>query len=137
MGSTAAFFLSIYTIYGVFSSAIEDEGLIFEMDVDQTTGVGTLEVQLEPSNPSYLDANFSLDLSLMDSKGESVAHNSGSILLPPGASVPLHLILEVASEDIERIALEGDSSLKIHLSLRTFYGLVSISDTFTITQGKP
>jgi hypothetical protein len=45
------------------------------------------------------------------------------------------LVLEVSREDFERISLEGESSLELHVGLRTLYNLVGISDTITIPQG--
>ena len=47
IGSLAAFGLSIYSIYGVLSSTFTG-GLAFEMDIDEATGVGSLQVEVTP-----------------------------------------------------------------------------------------
>ncbi|MGD2200039.1 MAG: hypothetical protein PVJ38_00230 [Candidatus Bathyarchaeota archaeon] len=134
IGSAVAFVLSIMTVYGVLTSALGG-GMMFQMEVDQTTGAGTLALELQPSNPGVLDADFSFGLSLLDSEGEPVASDSGSLSLTAGGSGTLNLVLEVPREDFERIYNEGESSLEISVSLRTLYDLVGISDTFTIPQG--
>jgi hypothetical protein len=65
IGSLVAFGLSIYTVYGVLSSTFSG-GLTFEMDFDETTGDGSLQIQFTPQNPSYIDADVALGLSLLD-----------------------------------------------------------------------
>lgn len=133
IGSLLAFGLSIYTIYGVLTSAFS-EGLSFEMDFDEVTGDSTLHVEFTLENPSYIDAKVALGLSMLDRDGESIASGSTLVEIPPSGSEAITLILEVSQEDFERIALEGESSLELYISLRTLYDLVGISDTITIPQ---
>ncbi|MBC8224011.1 hypothetical protein H8E65_05440 [Candidatus Bathyarchaeota archaeon] len=134
IGSLVAFGLSIYSIYGVLSSTFTG-GLAFEMDIDEATGVGSLQVEVTPQNPSYLDADVTLGLSLLDGDGVSVASESSSVTIAPGGSETITLILEVSREDFERISTEGVSTLELYVGLRTLYNLVGISDTFTIPHG--
>ena len=134
IGSLVAFGLSIYSIYGVLSSTFTG-GLAFEMDIDEATGVGSLQVEVTPQNPSYLDADVTLGLSLLDGDGVSVASESSSVTIAPGGSETITLILEVSREDFERISTEGVSTLELYVGLRTLYNLVGLSDTITIPQG--
>ena len=134
IGSLVAFGLSIYGIYGVLSSTFTG-GLAFEMDIDEATGVGSLQVEVTPQNPGYIDADVTLGLSLLDGDGISVASESSSVTIAPGGYETITLILEVSQEDFERISTEGVSTLELHVGLRTLYNLVGISDTITIPQG--
>ena len=133
--SLAAFGLTMYTVYGVLSTSMQG-GLGFDMAVDEATGIGTLSVELAPSNPSYLEAEFTFELNLLDSEGNIIATGLDSTRMSPGASGELALELEVSRSDVERIAGEG-SSLEITLSLRTLYDLVGFSDTITLEGGGP
>ena len=134
IGSLVAFGLSIYSIYGVLSSTFTG-GLAFEMDIDEATGVGSLQVEVTPQNPGYIDADVTLGLSLLDGDGVSVASESSSVTLNPGGSETITLVLEVSRGDFERISTEGVSTLELYVGLRTLYDLVGISDTITIPQG--
>lgn len=132
--SLAAFGLSMYSIYGVLSSTFSG-GLGFEMDFDETTGVGSLRLEVTPQNTGYLDADITLGLKLLDADGVAVASESSSAALAPGGNETISLVLEVSREDYERIALGGESSIELFLGLRTLFDLVGISDTITIPQG--
>ncbi len=134
IGSLVAFGLSIYSIYGILSSTFTG-GLAFEMDIDEATGVGSLQVEVTPQNPGYIDADVTLGLSLLDGDGISVASESSSVTIAPGGYETITLILEVSREDFERISTEGVSTLELYLGLRTLSDLVGISDTITIPQG--
>ncbi len=134
IGSLVAFGLSIYSIYGILLSTFTG-GLAFEMDIDEATGVGSLQVEVTPQNPGYIDADVALGLSLLDGDGISVASESSSVTIAPGGSEIITLILEISREDFERISTEGVSTLELYLGLRTLYNLVGISDTITIPQG--
>lgn len=134
IASLAAFGLSIYSIYGVLSSTFTG-GLAFEMDIDEATGTGILQVEVTPQNPSYIDTDVTLGLSLLDGDGVTVASESSTVTIAPGGSETITLILEISREDSERIAMEGVSTLELYVGLRTLYDLVGISDTITIPQG--
>lgn len=133
--SLSAFGLSIYSIYGVLSTTFSG-GLAFDMDVEESTGVGILQVEVTPQNPGYLDADVTLGLTLLDGDGESVASESSSVTISPGGSETIYLSIMVSQEDYARISSEGLSSLKLHVGMRTLYDLVGISDTITIPQGR-
>jgi hypothetical protein len=134
IASLAAFGLSIYSIYGFLSTTFSG-GLGFEMDFDETTGAGTLQIDVVPQNPGYLTADVTLGLKLFDGDGVSVAGETTTVTLAPGGSETISLVLEVSREDYERIALEGESSIELFLGLRTLFDLIGISDTITIPQG--
>ena len=78
---------------------------------------------------------MTLGLSLLDGDGVSVASGSSSVIIAPGGSETITLVLEVSREDFERISTEGVSTLELYVGLRTLYDLVGISDTITIPQG--
>jgi len=134
IGSLVAFGLSIYSIYGVLSSTFTG-GLAFEMDIDEATGAGSLQVEVTPQNPGYIDADVTLGLSLLDGDGVLVANESSSVTIAPGGSETITLVLEVSRVDFERISSEGVSTLELYVGLRTLFDLVGISDTITIPQG--
>jgi len=134
IASLAAFGLSIYSIYGVLSSTFIG-GLGFEMDFDEATGVGSLQLEVTPQNTGYLDADVTLGLKILDGDGVSVASESTSVMLAPGGSETISLVLEISREDYERIALGGESYLELFVGLRTLFDLIGISDTITIPQG--
>jgi len=134
IASLAAFGLSIYSIYGVLSSTFIG-GLDFEMDFDEATDQGSLRLEVAPQNLGYLDAGVTLGLKLLDGDGVSVASESTSVMLAPGGSETISLVLEISREDYERIALEGESYLELFVGLRTLFDLIGISDTITIPQG--
>jgi len=134
IASLAAFGLSIYSIYGVLSSTFIG-GLGFEMDFDEATGVGSLQLEVTPQNTGYLDADVTLGLKILDGDGVSVASESTSVMLAPGGSETISLVLEISREDYERIALGGESYLELFVGLRTLFDLIGISDTISIPQG--
>jgi hypothetical protein len=134
IASLAAFGLSIYSIYGVLSSTFSG-GLGFEMEFDDTTGAGTLQIDVVPQNPGYIKADVTLGLELFDGDGVSVAGKTTTVNLAPGGSETISLLLEVFPEDFERIALEGESSIELYVGLRTLFDFIGISDTITIPQG--
>ena len=134
IASLAAFGLSIYSIYGVLTSTFAGE-LGFEMDFDETTRVGTLQIEVAPQNPGYLEADVTLGLKLLDGDGVSVADESTTVKLAAGSSETISLVLEVSQDDYERIALEGESAIELFVGLRTLFDLIGISDTITIPQG--
>ncbi len=134
VGSLVAFGLSIYSVYGVLSSTFTG-GLGFEMGIDESTGAGSLQVEVTPQNPGYIDAEVTLGLSILDGDGVSVASESSSVTIVPGGSETITLVLEVSRVDLERISTEGVSTLELFVGLRTLYDLVGISDTITIPQG--
>jgi hypothetical protein len=133
IGSLVAFGLSIYSIYRVLTSTFSG-GLGFEMGFDEATGAGTLQLEVAPQNLGYLDTGVTLGLKLLDGDGVPVASDTTSVTLIPGGSETISLVLEVSQEDYERIALEGESSIELSVSLRTLFDLVGISDTITIPQ---
>ena len=90
---------------------------------------------MTPKNPSYIDTDMTLGLSLLDGDGVTVASESPTVTIAPRGSETITLILEVSREDSERIAMEGVSTLELYVGLRTLYDLVGISDTITIPQG--
>jgi hypothetical protein len=134
VASLAVFGLSIYSISGVLSSTFGG-ALGFEMDFNEVTGVGSLRLEVAPQNPGYLNADFTLGLKLLDGDGVSVASESTSVVLTPGGSETLSMVLEVSRDDYERIALEGKSSLELFVGLRTLSNLIGITDTIIIPQG--
>jgi len=75
LASVLAFVLSIYTLTMVLQSSISGEGLAMELTVDESTGRGLLQLELNPSNPGLLDTDLSLELNLL-ADGEKITGDS-------------------------------------------------------------
>ncbi len=135
LASALAFVLSIYTITAILSTSMAGEGLAMELTVDEATGVGTLQLELAPFNPGFLETDLSVELILL-AEGESIASDSSTVTLAAGSEEPLLLDLVVDADDMERIITDGlETSLEITFSLRTLYNMVGISNTIEIQGG--
>lgn len=136
VGTVAAFGLSLYTVSTVLANTLSGGGMSFEITQDPATGGGVMQVELRPSNPSYLDADLSLEVNLLDSGGDSIAGDSATAHLAAGASETLSLELQVSPSDMERIAQGGmEPSLEITVGLRTLYDLVGVTNTIRMQGG--
>ena len=135
LASVLAFVLSIYTVTSVLQSSMSGEGLAMELTVDESTGVGLLQLELYPSNPGFLDTDLSLELNLL-ADGEMIASDSSSVSLSAGAQETLSLSLMVDADDMERIINQGlETSMEVTIALRTLYDLVGISNTLELQGG--
>jgi len=133
--SVLAFVLSIYTVTSVLQSSMSGEGLAMELTVDESTGVGLLQLELNPSNPGFLDTDLSLELNLL-ADGEKIAGDSSSVSLSAGAQETLSLNLMVDADDMERIInQELETSMEVTIGLKTLYDLVGISNTIELQEG--
>jgi hypothetical protein len=135
LASVLAFVLSIYTVTMVLQSSISGEGLAMELTVDESTGRGLLQLELNPSNPGLLDTDLSLELNLL-ADGEKITGDSSSVSIAAGSQEALSLNLMVKAADMERIISQGlETSMEVTIGLRTLYDLVGISNTIELQGG--
>jgi hypothetical protein len=135
LASVIAFVLSMYTVTTVLQSSISGEGLSMELTVDESTGRGLLQLELNPSNPGLLDTDLSLELNLLVD-GEKIAGDSSSVSLAAGSQETLSLNLMVEAAEMERIISQGlETSMEVTIGLRTLYDLVGISNTIELPGG--
>jgi hypothetical protein len=135
LASVLAFVMSIYTVTMVLQSSISGEGLAMELTVDESTGRGLLQLELNPSNPGLLDTDLSLELNLL-ADGEKITGDSSSVSIAAGSQETLSLNLMVEAADMERIISQGlETSMEVTIGLRTLYDLVGISNTIELQGG--
>jgi hypothetical protein len=135
LSSVLAFVASMYTVTAVLSSSLSGEGMALELTVDESTGVGTLQLELYPINPGFLSTDLSVELILL-ADGEDIASDSSSVSLAAGSQETLSLDLTVDAADMERIITEElETSLEATFGLRTLYDLVGISNKIEFQGG--
>ncbi len=135
LSSVLAFVASMYTVTAVLSSSLSGEGMALELTVDESTGVGTLQLELYPINPGFLSTDLSVGLILL-ADGEDIASDSSSVSLAAGSQETLSLDLTVDAADMERIITkELETSLEVTFSLRTLYDLIGISNKIEFQGG--
>ena len=135
LASVLAFVASMYTVTAVLSSSLSGEGMALELTVDESTGVGTLQLELYPINPGFLSTDLSVELILL-ADGEDIASDSSSVSLAAGSQETLSLDLTIDAADMERIITEDlETSLEATFSLRTLYDLVGISNKIEFQGG--
>jgi hypothetical protein len=135
LSSVLAFVASMYTVTAVLSSSLSGEGMALELTVDESTGVGTLQLELYPINPGFLSTDLSVELILL-ADSEDIASDSSSVSLAVGSQEILSLDLTVDAADMERIITEQlETSLEATFGLRTLYDLVGISNKIEFKGG--
>lgn len=135
LSSVLAFVASMYTVTAVLSSSLSGEGMALELTVDESTGVGTLQLELYPINPGFLSTDLSVELTLL-ADGEDIASDSSSVSLAAGSQETMSLDLTVDAADMERIITEElETSLEATFGLRTLYDLVGISNKIEFQGG--
>ncbi len=135
LASVLAFVASMYTVTAVLSSSLSGEGMALELTVDESTGVGTLQLELYPINPGFLSTDLSVELILL-ADGEDIASDSSSVSLAAGSQETLSLDLTIDAVDMERIITEElETSLEVTFSLRTLYDLIGISNKIEFQGG--
>ncbi len=135
LASVLAFVASMYTVTAVLSSSLSGEGMALELTVDESTGVGTLQLELYPINPGFLSTDLSVELILL-ADGVDIASDSSSVSLAAGSQETLSLDLTIDAADMERIITEElETSLEVTFSLRTLYDLIGISNKIVFQGG--
>ena len=135
LASVLAFVASMYTVTAVLSSSLSGEGMALELTVDESTGVGTLQLELYPINPGFLSTDLYVELILL-ADGEDIASDSSSVSLAAGSQETLSLDLTIDAVDMERIITEElETSLEVTFSLRTLYDLIGISNKIEFQGG--
>jgi len=135
LASVLAFVASMYTVTAILSSSLSGEEMALELTVDESTGVGTLKLELYPINPGFLSTDLSVELILL-ADGEDIASDSSTVSLAASSQETLSLDLMVDAADMERIITEDlETSLEVTFGLRTFYDLVGISNKIEFQGG--
>jgi len=135
LASVLAFVASMYTVTAILSSSLSGEEMALELTVDESTGVGTLKLELYPINPGFLSTDLSVELILL-ADGEDIASDSSMVSLAAGSQETLSLDLMVDAADMERIITEDlETSLEVTFGLRTLYDLVGISNKIEFQGG--
>jgi hypothetical protein len=135
LASVLAFVASMYTVTAVLSSSLSGEGMALELTVDESTGVGTLQLELYPITPGFRSTDLSVELILL-ADGEDIASDSSSVSLAAGSQETLSLDLTIDAVDMERIITEElETSLEVTFSLRTLYDLIGISNKIEFQGG--
>lgn len=135
LASVLAFVASMYTVTAVLSSSLSGEGMALELTVDESAGIGTLQLELYPINPGFLSTDLYVELILL-ADGEDIASDSSSVSLAAGSQETLSLDLTIDAADMERIITEElETSLEVTFSLRTLYDLVGISNKIEFQGG--
>lgn len=135
--SLLAFGLSLHSIFDVIFNTVSEESLKIEMNIDESTYSGVLNLEAMPSNRGFLGVNLALELDVLDEKGEYIVRNSTLVHLASGERKPLYLSLHIPNEEIQKILQEGkEPSLELSIDLKTLNDLVGISNIMTIQGGK-
>ncbi len=139
-----SFSLSMVTIYGVITKTLSKENLRMTASTDDETNDTTITMEATCINPKLLplsvglglDADLTLEAALTDDEGNSLAEDSVSLYLRPGASTPLRLELVISGEDKEKYSDRWeDIYFEVRVGIRTLYDLVGFSEITRIRGG--
>ena len=136
LGSIVGFGLSLHTMAGVVRGTISGGEMEIIMNVEEQDGPGSMELNLSPQNPGFLEATATFGIVILDEKGAPLDAHYESVILEPGESRPVNLSLEISAADIMRIAEGMEASVEVTIGLRTLYDLVGITNTIKLEVGK-
>ncbi|NQT08282.1 hypothetical protein HQ586_04325 [Candidatus Bathyarchaeota archaeon] len=132
LGSVVGFGLSLHTMAGVVMGTISGGEMGIEMNVDELGGPGSMELNLSPQNPGFLEATATFEIMILDDLGTPLGTDYETVILKPGDSQPVNLRLEISASDIMRIVEGMETSFEVTISLRTLYDLVGITNTIKL-----
>jgi len=132
LGSVVGFGLSLHTMAGVVMGTITSGEIGIEMNVDELGGSGSMELNLTPNNPGFLEATATFEILILDDLGAPLGTDYQTVILQPGDSQPVNLRLEISASDIMRIVEGMETSVEVTISLRTLYDLVGITNTIKL-----
>ena len=136
LGSIVGFGLSLHTMAGVVRGTISGGEMEIIMNVEEQDGPGSMELNLSPQNPGFLEATATFGIVILDEIGAPLDAHYESVILEPGESRPVNLSLEISAADIMRIAEGMEASVEVTIGLRTLYGLVGITNTIKLEVGE-
>lgn len=125
VGSLAALVLGMHTMMSVFSGSIPENQnveIIFEDPV-------RIPYDLKPKNDGYLEAEFSVSVSILTIDGIELASDSASVTLLPHTQGNLGLELTMPLSEASQYLQSGsDVSWVISVKVSTLFGLINFSD---------
>ncbi len=136
LGSVVGFGLSLHTMAGVVMGTISGGEMGIEMNVDELGGPGSMELNLTPQNPGFLEATATFEILILDDQGAPLDTDYETVILQPGDSQTVNLRLEISASDIMRIVEGMETSVEVTISLRTLYDLVGITNTIKLEVGE-
>jgi hypothetical protein len=132
VGGLAALVLGVHTMMSVFSGSMpenKDVEIIFEDPVRIPYG-------LKPRNDGYLEADFSMSISVLTMDGMELASDSEQVSIQPHTQETLELELTMPLAEAHQYLQSGANiSWVISVKVTTLYGLISFSDTITTSGG--
>lgn len=136
LGSVVGFGLSLHTMAGVVMGTISGGEMGLEMNVEELGGPGSMELNLSPQNPGFLEATATFEIRILDDLGTPLDTDYEAVTLQPGDSQLVNLRLEISASDIMRIVEGMETSVEVTIGLRTLYDLVGITNTIKLEVGE-
>ena len=136
LGSVVGFGLSLHTKAGVVMGTISSGAMGIEMNVEELGGPGSMELNLSPQNPGFLEATATFEILILDDLGVPLDTDYETVTLQPGDSQLVNLRLEISAFDITRIVEGMETSVEVTIGLRTLYNLVGITNTIKLEVGE-
>jgi len=136
LGSVVGFGLSLHTMAGVVMGTISGGEMGIEMNVEELGGPGSMELNLSPQNPGFLEATATFEILILDDLGVPLDTDYETVTLQPGDSQLVNLRLEISAFDITRIVEGMETSVEVTIGLRTLYNLVGITNTIKLEVGE-
>jgi len=136
LGSVVGFGLSLHTMAGVVMGTISGGEMGLEMNVEELGGPGSMELNLSPQNPGFLEATATFEIRILDDLGTPLDTDYEAVTLQPGDSQLVNLRLEISASDITRIVEGMETSVEVTIGLRTLYDLVGITNTIKLEVGE-
>ena len=132
LASAVTLILGMHTMLGVFATALPGGEQGIEI---QFTDPVVIPFELSPRNDGFLEATMSVRVSMVVD-GEEITSDSASVVILPGAMVPMELKLLVSLSDAQEYFQEGvDLEMRTEIYVSTLYDLISFNNDMTITGG--
>ena len=132
LASAVALIVGMHTMLGVFATALPggEQGI----EIEYTDPV-VIPFELTPRNNGYLKATMYVRVSMWVEE-EEITSDSASVVVPPGAMVPMELELSVSLSDAQEYFQEDtDLELRTEIKVSTLYDLISFSNDMVIAGG--
>jgi len=129
---TAAFALGVHTMIGVSGSAFPQG----EQEIQPQPGDPVvIPLTLHPRNEGFLEAKLTVSLSLVVDGDNFLATDSATVTLPPGSTQAVELELSIPLAQFQQHMGSSDVSWVADVQVTTLFGLISFSNTMTVTGG--
>ncbi len=132
LAGVAALALGVHTIIGVSGSAFSQGGQEIQPQMGDPV---VIPLTLHPRNDGFLEARFTVSLSLVVDGDNFLATDSATVTLPPGGSEPVELELSIPASQFQQYMGSSDVSWVADIQVTTLFDLISFSNTMTVTGG--